>query len=350
MLHLLKHLIVKVRRVLKTKISLSLFLVVALTACSNNEVSPPKPDAVAVSIYDEIEKKAVDEIKTLSGAGNAAPQNLKIFTDPKIDKALVESQVAAINSVTKLLQNFRPSKITLLYWLNSSPEQINWAQKIYDKVKGDKLRNAKITDGTGSGCSNAGANDFKQGKSHNYFISVCAGMNTTADYRIMHEYYHLYQYSNNVPHSAPSWVTEGSADFIGQVLGLRVKDEALFRNHKREIADVSNGTGLNKIYRMMDEGEFVDLMIKQESAGENARISYYVGSLATEYLIGKFGYASWDKFIISYAKSDIQNSDDLFKRKAFAEKFTETFDIEPSDFYVELYPYFKEMTTKYSRI
>jgi hypothetical protein len=334
----------------KTRIALIAAFGILLTSCANGENPLPKSSEKSVSQYDQIETKAVEEISSLSNSGTEVPQNFKIYADPKIDKTLVDTQMAAINSETKLLSDFKPKKVTLLFWLNSTSAQIDWAQNIYEKIKGNYNKDSKLIDGTGSGCSNAGASDFKSGASHNYFISVCAGFNATADFRIMHEYYHLYQYSHNVPGSAPSWVTEGSADFIGQVLGLRLKDEALFRKHRREIADVSNGTKLTMTYSDMTEQDFVSLMKTQESAQANARISYYVGSLATEYLIGKYGYKTWDNFIKTYSLSDLQNAGDSFQKKVFSEKFLEVFGLEPSAFYVELYPYFKEMTAKYSRI
>ena len=332
---------------MKTKtIITSILLTLSLSACATSA----EPKDTTNSQYYSIESKAVSEVTSIFNNGSSSEQNLEIFADPKIDKSLIEEQVQSINSQSKLLTGFSPNKVTLLYWVNSTPEQINWAQGVFNKVKGNIMPNAKITDNTQSGCSNAGASDFKQGSSHNYFISVCAGINTTADFRIMHEYYHIYQYSNNVPGSAPTWVTEGSADMIGQILGLRMKDNLLFVRHKKDLMDVSNGTGLTMTYNTLSQEDFIKIMNEQESSNGNPRISYYLGSLATEYLIGKFGYSKWDNFIKSYAGSSIENGGDVYKKKFFVEKFTSNFGISPNQFYVELYPYFKAMTEKYSSL
>lgn len=129
-----------------------------------------------------------------------------------------------------------------------------------------------------------------------------------------HEYTHMFQMHYDAWRTG--WMTEGSATFFGQVLGSARSDLVNLR-----------AEGLGRCRGVSRDTSLLSKNESQTGPGSDLRVQYCLGSLATEYLIGKYGFSKFAEFTMHAAATD------------FGTNFKQTFGTTPADFYRVLQPY-----------
>lgn len=156
-----------------------------------------------------------------------------------------------------------------------------------------------------------------------------------------HEYFHLVQ-SATAQAQIPSWLTEGSASFIGEALGYKdftnplqsTKDMNINTGH--EFDPDSQGFNPDRFVKWMKTANVAEvtsvfkyLESTQVSNFDGSKHAYYsLGSIATEVLVAVYGVDGFMK-IFSELKSG----------KSFPDAFKAAYGVTPDEFYAKLTPY-----------
>ena len=140
----------------------------------------------------------------------------------------------------------------------------------------------------------------------------------------------------------PIWLTEGSATFYGEALGIysvdygrRVLDahrNALFQSYDVALGKPVSSNTLKNLLRKNDvatvKSLFASLEGVQAPSQADNTAAYLLGSFATGALVASFGHEAFVEFMKSFSTSS--NYSDNFKK---------AFGITPSQFYEYLTPY-----------
>lgn len=163
---------------------------------------------------------------------------------------------------------------------------------------------------------------------------------------IAHEYVHNIQINSLGIDTTktPSWITEGGAEYLGFVIVQKGSSHALnyLANWQTQyLAETYGGMGWKDYIFRMTEDEFVSAMdaialssVDPLADQGNKRFGMYtLGAVANEYLIGKYSYDTYISYIMDIGKGG-QN---------WSTSFQKFFGLTPSQFYIELYDYLKEV-------
>lgn len=158
------------------------------------------------------------------------------------------------------------------------------------------------------------------GRTGRALLARCVGGRWSAQDRYpgvleAHEYTHMFQQQFNA--SQTGWLTEGSATFFGWMLGV-------------ESSEVSNARALSLANCRGTPKEAALLRNLQTPALDQNQLGlqYCLGSLATEYLIAKYGVEKFINFTVNFSSNDNFDSD-----------FSKTYGLTVDKFYSDLQPY-----------
>ena len=309
---------------------------------------PVKPISLDNLDIEQVQSVAYENIIGILRQSSSKTINLNIVSDRGIPSSWISEEKERLNVINTLLNPvFQPQEVNLLYWLNFSPQSIEYGQNWYDKMVARGAYDRKLlTINQPNDCSDAFAQSFidsqDQKRSEVWMIVTCAGQRNPSDsFKIIHEYFHLLQWKYHVTGPNQSgWLTEGSADYYGQVLGLMTQSEFLLRQHRRMLLFHVPRSG------ELTEDEFVETMKTLESDGF-LKSSYYLGSLATEVLVAIYGHQKFMEFLIGWEDLPDCRVDCRRVENKISDRMVKHFGISATDFYRKLYPYFRAMSDRY---
>lgn len=235
------------------------------------------------------------------------------------------------------------SQIEALFWHD---KDLTAAQNTYNSMLRGGVSLAQLSDGIIRGstayCAHAAALRINS-QPEVYVFHQCVGSGSTSlaeNHTTIHEYTHFVHF--NISNSIPIWVTEGSATFYGEALGIydvdygrRVLDShrnALFQSYDLGLGKSKSSNTLKLTLRKNDPAEVKALFKKLEGpmAANSADYTsaYLLGSFATGALVANFGHEKFVEFMMAFkTSSDYQAN------------FQATFGITPDQFYELLTPY-----------
>ena len=276
---------------------------------------------------------------------------VKMIADPSIDAKWIGTEKARVTDAYNFwLPDFKPESFTELYWLMNTKDQVAWANSIWLPLEGNNNGHASIDHLSPSSCNAADSADFGQidwqthtYTSHGYITNTCAG-ETTPDkaFKVIHEYTHLVQYSMNIVQNGPSWLTEGGADYFGEILGNAQVSQALVDAHHKSYVQAIPTVSSWSSQRWLTEAKAL------ENANADPHEAYYLGSLITELLIGVYGLDKYVSFMKSYSSApNIFMGPDRVDSSFLPTQFQKVYGISLDDFYKDAYPYVHEMSALY---
>lgn len=235
------------------------------------------------------------------------------------------------------------SQIEALFWHD---KDITAAQNTYNTMLRGGVSLAQLSDGIILGskpyCAHAAALRINS-QPEVYVFHQCVGSGSTSlaeNHTTIHEYTHFIHF--NISSSIPIWITEGSATFYGEALGIydvdygrRVLDShrnALFQSYDLGLGKSKSANTLKLILRKNDAAEVKNLFRRLESpmAANSADYTsaYLLGSFATGVLVANYGHEKFVEFMM------------LFKTSSdYGANFQTAFGITPDQFYELLTPY-----------
>ena len=161
----------------------------------------------------------------------------------------------------------------------------------------------------------------------------------------IHEYSHWFQYQQNsaLYSSKVPWLVEGQANFYGLALGIGPADPELefintsLAGHSTQW-DLYNGYTWGT-FKMLDILEAGDVYETQILLARNGLVwdSYYLGGLASEWLIAHYGHAKYVQWTQNFLRNKGQTRDT--EAAANATAFSEAFGFEYSELPFRLTPY-----------
>ena len=161
----------------------------------------------------------------------------------------------------------------------------------------------------------------------------------------IHEYSHWFQYQQNpaLYSSTSPWLVEGQANFYGLALGVGPADPDLrFINYSlaghATQWDLYNGYGWGtfKFLDLLEAGDTYDTQIFLSRSGL-VWDSYYLGSLASEWLISNYGHAKYVAWTQNLLRNKGQTRDTEITANAIA--FRDAFGFDFSELAFRLTPY-----------
>jgi hypothetical protein len=161
-------------------------------------------------------------------------------------------------------------------------------------------------------------------------------------FKAIHEYFHLFQYNYRFAgKGGVLWLVEGSADFYGQMLGLNYENPSSLVKHRAKMANWFMES------KHLTQEQFIALMQKMESYDGDGRPAYYLGSLATEVLVGLYGNEQFFNFVKDWKDLPDCRKQCVTTPNNFATRFEKYFGVTPLKFYEKLYPYYVGMNDYY---
>ena len=239
---------------------------------------------------------------------------------------------------------FKPqtSQIDALFWHDKDLES---AQNTYQEMlRGFAAQNQLkdgILDGSDPYCAHAAALSLNTNP-QTFVLHQCVGSGSSSlaeRHTTPHEYTHFVHFQFG---SMPIWITEGSATFYGEALGIypvdygrRVLDShrnSLFQSYDVALGKAISSNTLKNLLKKNDESTVKKLFSSLEAplaySQADYTAAYLLGSFATGVLVANFGH---EKFV-AFMKSFGTNSN-------YEANFTAAFGMTPSQFYAYLTPY-----------
>jgi hypothetical protein len=268
------------------------------------------------------------------------------YIDPSIASTYISDERNRLNRIYTLLQNdFAPQSIDVLYWIDSSDSTILWAQNQFNSFYPTPRVFQK--ENPNSLCGNGFALNWPatiNNLSVERFGYVSCSGNVTPDmaFKAIHEYFHLFQYNYRFAgKGGVLWLVEGSADFYGQMLGLNYENPSNLVKHRAMMANWFMES------KHLTQEQFIALMQKMESSVGDGRTAYYLGSLATEVLVGLYGNEQFFNFVKDWKDLPDCRMQCVTTPNNFATRFEKYFGVTPLKFYEKLYPYYVGMNDYY---
>jgi hypothetical protein len=260
----------------------------------------------------------------------------QIYKDPKVDSEFTTRQTAYLVKANAYWKNiFNPKHVTVLYWDTFDDASIAWANSIYEPLRGNYNSRQPLSD---CRSGNATAMNFLTESEDRNLIVVCSGreITTDKDFKLIHEYAHLAQIAQNIPGNAPHWVTEGGADYFGQVFGLLPQSKRLFNQHRSMLLRNARMNSNAPISR----DDFVsEMRILEQPNGGDVQKAYYFGSLATEVLIAIYGVEKYETFMQQFRTLPNPLLSPVRAPYSFDEFFRTSFGVSSEEFYQKLHAY-----------
>lgn len=268
------------------------------------------------------------------------------YIDPSISSTYISDERNRLNRIYTLLQNdFAPQSIDVLYWIDSSDSTILWAQNQfnswYPTPRVFKKENPNSLCGNGFALNwPATVNNLSVERFG--YVSCSGDVTPDKAFKAIHEYFHLFQYNYRfLGKGGVLWLAEGSADFYGQMLGLNYENPSSLVKHRAMMAK-----GFMESKHLTQE-QFIALMQKMESYDGDGRPAYYLGSLATEVLVGLYGNEQFFNFVKDWKDLPDCRMQCVTTPNNFATRFEKYFGVTPLKFYEKLYPYYVGMNDYY---
>lgn len=235
------------------------------------------------------------------------------------------------------------TQIEALFWHD---KDVTTAQDTYNTMLRGGVSLNQLADGIIAGktpyCAHAAALKINT-TPETYVFHQCVGSGSTGlaeNHTTIHEYTHFIHF--NISNKLPIWVTEGSATFYGEALGIydvdygrRVLDShrnALFKSYDLGLGKPASANTLKTLLRQGNSNDVKALFKKLEGPMAQNQAdytsAYILGSFATSALIATFGHEKFVDFMNSFKKS----SD-------YASNFSMAFGLTPDAFYEKLVPY-----------
>ena len=301
------------------------------------------------AVFSSAKKALTDRLTSLP----TQTPPLEFLADPKISADWLALEKARVTVAYNFwYPDFKPEKFTELYWLMDTKEQVAWANAIWQPREGHTNGNAPIEHLDPNNCEAADSADFanidfttRTYISHGYITNTCAG-ETTPDkaFKVIHEYTHLVQFSMHMPQNAPSWMTEGGADYFGEILGNAQISEAVLDAHHKSFTLWAKASSLS-------ESEWIQAAKDMESPSADPHTAYYYGSLMTELLIGVYGLDKYIALMKSYlAAPDVNMGPERVDKSFLGIQFQKVYGISIDEFYKDAYPYIHEMGKLYEQL
>lgn len=236
----------------------------------------------------------------------------------------------------------QPSQVDVLIWHD---KDLTSAQNTYDQMLRGGSSQVKLADGILYGktnyCAHASAVQLNTNP-QTFIFHQCVGSGSTSlaeRHTTPHEYTHFvhFQFGN-----MPIWVTEGSATFYGEALGIypvdygrRVLDthrNALFQSYDAALGKPLSSNTLKNLLKRNDPSIVKQLFATLESPRAASQAdntaAYLLGSFATTALIANFGHEKFVAFMKSFGTNP-----------SYEANFSAAFGMSPSQFYEYLTPY-----------
>lgn len=225
-------------------------------------------------------------------------------------------------------------------------KDLDWALEQHKKYGGDIDLRRLLSESDSDFCNWS----IATGRPGNMLVYICTasnGINLQDAQTLPHEYYHLVQAEarSGQANFTPCWVLEGSATFFGSAIGFYGVSD--YNSWSRLFVSRLSGQhelGYFEVYDIVKNGTTEDIVNKiilpaETGQGGSANhcapaASYYVGAVATELLVGKYGV---DKFI-DMTLLDYSVVTD------WDQSFYQLFGTSLEDFYTELAEYLREYT------
>lgn len=239
---------------------------------------------------------------------------------------------------------FKPqaSQIDALFWHD---KDLAAAQSTYEQMLRGRVLASQLSDGIIYGktnyCAHAASLQLYTNP-QTFVFHQCVGSGSDGPAELQttpHEYTHFVHFQFG---SMPIWLTEGSATFYGEALGIYPADygrRALdsHRNSLFQSYDIVSGKSVSSdtlrgLLRKNDFATvkklFASLEVPQAQSQADNTAAYLLGSLATCALVATFGHEAFVEFMKSFSTS-----------ANYSENFSKAFGLTPNQFYEYLTPY-----------
>jgi len=268
--------------------------------------------------------------------------NSKYLIAPTVQDFIVKELKKRIDiSYVYWKDTFVPTNANIVIWDTDSKQ---WADTTYEELKGglwNKGHRLSDTAQDAYTCNNAFSSNFMINNVPKYIIVSCDNNMylNMSKFKMAHEYTHWVQDGLGlIQDNSPIWLIEGSAHFYGQSIGFNNSQELFDQNRKNLISsyDYNKNRKFNSILSFINTSkneEFVSYMEtleKRHSTDYDLQASYLIGSVATEYLIGKYGEAKLLLFWKEYKVSSNTNNN-----------LKKVYGISSEEFYINLKEYAK---------
>ncbi|WP_296629858.1 hypothetical protein [Rhodoluna sp.] len=286
-----------------------------------------------------VRKAAWNEFTKTLFASQKSDASIELIVGASADVAYAKQQVPALqNSINLWSDIFKPKKVYATYFAEgdvNSVDSVLCAKANFCSGFSESF-SKKIQQGIDIGAC-TGARAFLTDDNHP-IIFQCIGQHHEDIQNLQttpHEYFgNVLQASN--PNVLPMWFSYGGGSFFGAYLGL-YKDSSMpnqldyFINFdarslylRQDICKTATEADIMNCFAQTDS---MTRTVPTEKMKNLGSVSYYLGAVATEVLVAKFGIKQIKMFMMDV------------KTKSFATAFEDNFGLTPTNFYEKVAKY-----------